>query len=143
MEFDVRKLFAVLMLGLVLGVYGTCNAAGGGGEKGKEGEAAAGAQYVSMESVIVNLAGRRRYLRADIKMLVSDAAVAEHIKTNMPAIRHSLIMLFSGRDPDQVAGIEERERLRQSAKEEVRKILAQHKADKGFEDLFFTDFMVQ
>ncbi|MBS1212027.1 MAG: flagellar basal body-associated protein FliL [Proteobacteria bacterium] len=108
----------------------------------KEGKGAA-AQYVPLESVLVNLAGRRHYLRADIQLLVANGEEAEKVREHMPAIRHSLIMLLSGRDPEQVSTVQEREKLRQEAKGEIRKVLQGFHAGEGLKDLFFTDFMVQ
>ncbi|QSA95537.1 flagellar basal body-associated protein FliL [Methylococcus sp. EFPC2] len=133
----MRKLLGILTLLLAMS-SGTQAAEGK-----KSGSETEGPQYVKLESVIVNLEGRRHYLRAEIQLLVSDYAVAEKIKTNMPALRHALIMLFSGRNPEQISTAEEREKLRNEAKAEVAKVLEHYKAGKGFEDLFFTDFMVQ
>jgi flagellar FliL protein len=135
----VRKL-AMSMVGLSLLWTGAAVANSGGGEGGGD---AAGPQYLPLESVLVNLDGKRHYLRADIQLLVDSGEHMEKMKAHMPAIRHSLIMLFSGRNPDQVSDVAEREKLRQSAKEEIKKVLEHQHADKGLEDVFFTDFMVQ
>ncbi len=113
------------------------------GQAKEEGGKVPEAQYVAVESILVNLAGRRHYLRADVNLLVASSEQAEKIKAHMPAIRHSLIMLFSERDPEQVSTVQEREKLRQEAKEEVRKVLQRFHAGEGLKDLFFTDFMVQ
>lgn len=134
----MRKIRVALWFGLTSLVFLSTavrsNESGGGGRD---------AQYLPLESVLVNLEGKRHYLRADIQLLVDSAEHVERMKVHMPAIRHSLIMLFSGRNPEQVAAVDERERLRQSAKEEVKKALAQYGADDGLQDLFFTDFLVQ
>jgi flagellar FliL protein len=137
LEFNVRNLLAVLLLCSVF-----FSAARAEEHGGKEGDGA-GPQYVPMEPVIVNLDGRRHYLRANIQLLVDSAEHAEKIKHHMPAIRDALITLFSGRDPVALAAVEERENLRKSAREEIGKVLGHFKAGKGFEDIFFTDFMIQ
>lgn len=137
-ESDVLKLLGILMFSLILALSSGVQAK----EEKKEG-GEAGAQYVKLEPVIVNLEGRRHYLRAEIQLLVADGEISEKIRTNMAALRHSLIMLMSGRNPEQLSTIEEREKLRLAAREEVAKVLERFKAAKGFEDLFFTDFMVQ
>lgn len=108
----------------------------GGGEEG-------GVEYLPLESVLVNLEGKRHYLRADIQLLVETKADADKIKAHMPAIRHALIMLFSNRNPVQIAAVEEREKLRQAALEQVILSLEKYGAEQGLQDLFFTDFMVQ
>ncbi|SMF95032.1 flagellar FliL protein [Methylomagnum ishizawai] len=115
---------------------GLANEGGGGGEEG-------GMEYLPLEAVLVNLAGKRHYLRADIQLLVESKEDADKIKAHMPLIRHTLIMLFSNRDPAEIAAVAEREKLRQSALEQITASLEQVGADHGLEDLFFTDFMVQ
>lgn len=120
-----------------------CSLAVKASEEGGEGGGEVGPQYVPLESILVNLDGRRHYLRSDIQLLMDDAAHAEKVKAHMPAIRHSLIMLFSGRNPDEVSTVQEREKLRLEAREEVRKVLKPYHAGEGLKDLFFTDFMVQ
>jgi flagellar FliL protein len=109
---------------------------GGGGEE-------KGPQYLPLEPVLVNLEGKRRYLKADVQMLVESKESADKIKAHTPAIRHALIMLLSNRNPEQLTIVEEREKIRKAALEEVTKALEQYDADGGIEDLFFTDFFIQ
>ncbi len=127
----------VLMAFLLLAVSQTGFASeGGGGEEG-------GVEYLPLESILVNLEGKRHYLRADIQLLVDNKEDADKIKAHMPAIRHTLIMLFSGRDPVRISAVAEREKLRQEAFEQVTQSLEKFGAEHGLQDLFFTDFMVQ
>jgi flagellar FliL protein len=136
LEFDVRKFLIGLLLGVPFLVFSSPgNTNSGGGD--------ADSQYVPLEPVLVNLAGKRRYLRADIQLLVDSSEHADKMKGHMPALRHGLIMLFSGRDADKIFALDQREMLRQNAKEEVKKILDHYGAGKGLKDLFFTDFIVQ
>jgi len=132
----VRKFMIALLLGVSFPLLSTPGHANSGGGEGDS-------QYLPLESVLVNLEGKRHYLRADIQLLVDSAEHAEKMKVHMPAIRHSLIMLFSGRNPEQISALDQREMLRQNAKEEVKKVLDHYGAGKGLEDLFFTDFIVQ
>lgn len=131
------KILTILLALLVGGHAAFANEGGGGG--GEEG----GAEYLKLESVLVNLQGKRHYLRADIQLLVDTKENADKIKAHMPAIRHALIMLFSNREPVQTAAVQEREKLRQAALAEVIRTLEKYGAEIGLEDLFFTDFMVQ
>lgn len=135
-----RILLVVGFLGIVAGPQCLANEGGGEGEGKAD---AAGPQYLPLEGVLVNLEGRRHYLRVEIQLLVDNGAHAEKIKEHMAPIRHALIMLFSGRNPDQIALMEEREKLRQGAKEEIKKVLAANHADKGLEDVYFTDYLIQ
>jgi flagellar FliL protein len=122
----------------------------GGGHGGKaEGEPTGPViDYVVFEpSVVVNLQGQRRYLRADVQLLVEGQENINRIKLHMPALRHTLILLFSNRDPDVLAQVEEREKLRAGALEEINKVLEELAGDAGgadgLKDLFFSNFLVQ
>jgi flagellar FliL protein len=131
---SLRVMFIAWLL--LAGPCAYANEGGGGGEEG-------GVEYLPLESILVNLEGRRHYLRADIQLLVETKEDADKIKVHMPVIRHTLIMLFSNRNPQQIAAVAEREKLRQSALEQVTATLEKLGAEHGLEDLFFTDFMVQ
>lgn len=102
-----------------------------------------GGEYLPLESVLVNLEGRRHYLRADIQLLVDSKDHAERIRMHMPPVRHALIMLFSNRNPEQLSVADEREKLRQAALVDITKILQKYGAADGLKDLFFTDFLIQ
>jgi flagellar FliL protein len=110
---------------------------------GTSGEEDGGVEYLPLQSLLVNLEGKRHYLRADIQLLIDSKAHAERIKMHMPPIRHALIMLFSNRNPEQLAAAEEREKLRQAALQDVTKTLQKYGASEGIKDLFFTDFLIQ
>jgi flagellar FliL protein len=110
---------------------------------GTSGEEDGGVEYLPLQSLLVNLEGKRHYLRADIQLLIDSKAHAERIKMHMPPIRHALIMLFSNRNPEQLAAADEREKLRQAALQDVTKTLQKYGASEGIKDLFFTDFLIQ
>jgi flagellar FliL protein len=110
---------------------------------GMSGEGDGGVEYLPLESVLVNLEGKRHYLRADIQLLIDSKEHAEKIKMHMPPIRHALIMLFSNRNPEQLSAVDEREKLRQAALQDVTKTLEKYGAGEGLKDLFFTDFLIQ
>lgn len=102
-----------------------------------------GGEYLPLESVLVNLDGRRHYLRADIQLFVESKAHAERIRMHMPPVRHALIMLFSNRNSEQLSVADEREKLRQAALADITKTLQKYGAADGLKDLFFTDFLIQ
>lgn len=135
-----RVLLALSMCFLLsLPLNQACSANEGGESKAES----AGPQYLPLPGILVNLDGRRHYLRVEIQLLVDDGAHVEKIKEHLAPIRHALIMLLSGRDPDQISQTDEREKLRQAAKEEIKKVLAANHVDKGLEDVFFTDYLIQ
>lgn len=138
----LRKVMVGLVCCAWLSAWAPAGVANEGGGEGKEGEAA-GPQYVPLEGLLVNLEGRRHYLRVEVQLRVASAASAEKIKAHMAPLRHALIMLLGGRNPDQVAQMQEREKLRQEAKHEIEKVLAANHADEGLEDVYFTEFLIQ
>ncbi len=115
------------------------------GEEGDEEEKnAPEIEYLPIKpKLVVNLAGRRHYLSADLQLMIRGEDNLERIKKHTPLIRHTLIMLFSNLPPQQVADVSEREKLRASALQEVRKILDQYSDSEGLKDIFFTEFLVQ
>lgn len=116
----------------------------GGGEK-KEGEAAGPViEYLPLEPpLVVNLQGPRRYLKADIQLLIEGAENLPRIKEQMPVIRHALILLMSERDPATLANVEEREKLRAATLSEIRTALDKYSRSEGLKDVFFSNFLVQ
>lgn len=101
-------------------------------------------EYLPLQpKLIVNLAGRHHYLRADVQLMIQGKAHLERIQKYLPAIRHALIMLLSGLPPEQAADVGAREKLRQDALQEVRKILDRYTESDGLKDIFFTEFLVQ
>lgn len=94
-------------------------------------------------NLVVNLAGRRHYLRADVQLMIKGEDNLERIQKHLPLIRHTLIMHFSNLPPEKVAEISEREKLRESAFNEIRKVLDQYSDSDGLKDIYFTEFLVQ
>lgn len=115
------------------------------GDDEEEGEEAAPEiEYLALQpKLIVNLAGRRHYLRADVQLMIKGKDNKERIQKHTPLIRHALIMLFSGLPPEQVADISQREQLREKALTEIRKLLDTYSDSDGLKNLFFTEFLVQ
>jgi flagellar FliL protein len=60
----------------------------------------------------------------------------------MPALRHELIMLFTGRPSEQVQTMEQREALRQETSVLIHKILDKLETGDGYRDVFFTEFLI-
>jgi flagellar FliL protein len=143
MKWSVTRSLLIPILILSFSLVPLTGLAQEGGGEGEGKADAAGPQYLPLEGVLVNLEGRRHYLRVEIQLLVDDGAHAAKIKEHLAPIRHALIMLLSGHNPEQIAQAEEREKLRQAAKAEITKVLAARHADKGLTDVFFTDYLIQ
>lgn len=114
-------------------------------EEDEDKETGTDVQYLEIKpKFIVNLQGKRRsYMRADIQILVAGQDHAEKILKHAPAIRHAMLMLFSGYSAKELATAEQREALRKNALNEVRETLNKYADSDGLRDLFFTEFLVQ
>ena len=106
--------------------------------------AASSVEYLALEpKFVVNLQGRRKYMRAAIQLMIKGHQHVETIRTNQPAYRHALIMLFSRYKAQDLETVEQREALREKALGEVRKALDKYANSDGLRDLFFTEFLIQ
>ncbi|TAN49401.1 MAG: flagellar basal body-associated FliL family protein [Methylococcaceae bacterium] len=118
---------------------------GKGEESKKEGEPTGPViEYLLIEPpLVVNLQGKRRYVRADVQLLVEGQENLDRIKTHLPALRHTLIMLFGDHDPATLVNVEEREKLRKDAMTAIKGFLDQYSNSQGLKDVFFSSFLVQ
>ncbi|MDT8405800.1 MAG: flagellar basal body-associated FliL family protein [Methylococcales bacterium] len=100
-------------------------------------------EYVAMDpKFTLNLAGRKKYLMIDVQLQVEGEQNIEKIKKHMPALRHALIMLFSGRNAEDLATMDQREALRKETAAAIRETLDKYGNSDGFRDVFFSDFLL-
>ncbi|MDD4905103.1 MAG: flagellar basal body-associated FliL family protein [Methylobacter tundripaludum] len=133
-------------------------------EGAKESEAEAGVKYVEMTpKFTVNLAEPKKFLLINVQLLVEGAGTIAAVKKHMPALRHELIMLYSGRSSEALQTMEQREALRQETTAVIRKTLEKMKEgdkghgapaeeehseegkaghEEGFKEAYFTEFLV-
>lgn len=108
-----------------------------------EGDAKPAIEYLEMApKFTVNLAGHRKYLMINVQLMIEGEQNVEKIKKHMPALRHELIMLYSGRKETDLASMEQREALRQETIDVIRKTLDKYENNDGFRDVFFTEFLL-
>jgi flagellar FliL protein len=131
------RLFVLLLSFLLIPSFAVAN-------EGKSESSESGIEYLEITpKLTVNLAEPRKYLLVNVQLLVEGAEAVEKIKKNMPAIKHELIMLYSGRPADSLQTMEQREALRKETLEAIRKVLDKYeKSSKGFNDVFFTEFLI-
>jgi flagellar FliL protein len=84
-----------------------------------------------------------RFLQISVEVGTREPAVADSIKEHRPAIRNSLVMLFSSQDPHDLDSREGKETLRNETLAEVQKVLKQETGGPGVESVFFTSFVMQ
>lgn len=100
-------------------------------------------EYFSLDpKFVINLKGRKRYMRADVQLMVEGDSNVDKIRTHSAPLRHELIMLFSEYGPDELATAEQREQLRVTALNTVRGVLEKHANPDGLRNLFFSEFLV-
>ncbi|MDO9047540.1 MAG: flagellar basal body-associated FliL family protein [Methylobacter sp.] len=133
-------------------------------EGAKESEAEAGVKYLEMTpKFTVNLAEPKKFLLVNVQLLVEGAGTIAAVKKHMPALRHELILLYSGRPSEGLQTMEQREALRQETTAVIRKTLekmeegdkghgapaekehseeAEAEHTEGFKEAYFTEFLV-
>ncbi len=137
MQAGYSTLFLILMLAWLTPVLA---------EDEEEAEAPE-VQYVELNpALIMNLAtkGKRsRYLQISVVIRVLGEDKAARIKYHQAPIRHTLIMLVSGRTKEEIASIKGREKLRKEALKTVQKILEKYEKNLEIQDILFTNYVVQ
>jgi flagellar FliL protein len=84
-----------------------------------------------------------RFLKVELDGVTRHETALEEIKTHMPMIRNSLVMLFSKQVYEDLLDPEGKEELRKDARNVVQKVLKKETGKKGVEDIFFTSFVMQ
>lgn len=111
--------------------------------EGKTEPTEAGIEYLEITpKFTVNLAEPRKYLLVNVQLLLEGPEAVEKTRKNLSAIKHELIMLFSGRSAESLHTVEQRETLRQETLLTVRKILDKYENSDGFRDVLFTEFLI-
>ena len=72
-----------------------------------------------------------------------DPAVIENIKKHMPRLRNDLILLFSSQKYEVLSTREGKEKMRDEALFEIRKVLKEETGNPGVEGLYFTTLIMQ
>jgi len=100
-------------------------------------------EYIEMApKFTVNLARANKYLVVNVQLMVEGEKFIEKVRKHLPALRHELIMLYSGRPSTELQTMEQREALRVETKKAITKVLEKHSNSDGFRDVFFTEFLV-
>jgi flagellar FliL protein len=88
--------------------------------------------------------GAVRFLQVTVQAMATTPDTAELIKRHDPVIRNALLMLFSGQSYDTLSTRAGKEKLRNDALLEVRRVVTT-KGGKGddVKDLYFTSFVMQ
>jgi flagellar FliL protein len=130
----------------------TADAAAGGDKAKAEAPEKPGAKkgppsfYKFDPAFVVNFGGEgsARYLQVTVEAMSRDAAILEELKTEEPAVRNDLVMLFSAQDNATLMSADGKEKLRSATLDTIRKVLNTEGA-KGskIEAVYFTSFVIQ
>ena len=102
--------------------------------------------YVELgEPFVVNFmeGNNIRYLQVRIEAMTRDSAVPVAIDRHLPRIRNNLVFMFGGFDYASLGTIAGKQRIRDEALAEVRKVLEEEIGNPGVEDIYFTSFVMQ
>lgn len=123
-----------------------------GGKSGKNGKAKGLAKtrlplnYIPLDPpFVVNFSGDTdiRFLQITIEVGTRDPGAVESIKEQRPAIRNSLVMLFSSQDPYVLNTREGKEKLRADTLSEIQQVMKGETGSASVENVFFTSFVMQ
>ena len=84
-----------------------------------------------------------RFLQITVEVGTRNPEVVDKIKEHRPAIRNSLVMLFSSQDPYVLNTREGKETLRGESLSEIQKVMKAETGASGVESVFFTSFVMQ
>ncbi len=115
-------------------------------KKDKKKKAKAPLNYVPLDPpFVVNFIANTdiRFLQITVEAGTREAGAVEQIKEHRPAIRNSLVMLFSSQDPFTLNTREGKERLRAETLAEIQKVLKEETGKAVVESVFFTSFVMQ
>ena len=162
-----KLVIIILVVVLLLGVSATATVMLTGMFSGDEEQAAAGQtpkdakadqggdktakskaplNYVPLDPpFVVNFSGDSdiRFLQVTVEVGTRDPEAVERVKEQRPAIRNSLVMLFSGQDPYVLNTREGKEKLRTDALTEIQKVMKAETGKPAVESVFFTSFVMQ
>ena len=105
-------------------------------------------RYVELEPTFVTNfgvsdSGRLRFIKADVTVRVSNKEAEYAARYHLPALRNSLVMLFSRQDESTVSSSSGRETIKVEALQELREVLEIEEGEGFIDDLMFTNFVVQ
>ena len=102
--------------------------------------------YLTFESpFVVNFIDKNqiRYLQINVEVMARDQDVIDAVGLHMPKIKNNFLVLFSDLDFEMITNAAGKQKLRDLALEELRKILKDEGDKNDVEALYFTGFVMQ
>ena len=118
-----------------------------GSADGKDGDHAKAAPvyYAFDPAFVVNFqdSSAIRFLQVTIEVMSRDPVAIEAVKTHMPVIRNSLVLLFSSQTPENIMTREGKEKIRTDALKEIQTVMKEQTGSPSVEAVYFTGFVMQ
>lgn len=114
-------------------------------ESGHEAPPAA-AHYLALEpAFVVNLEDPElpRFLQTEIQVMSRDAGTLETVKSQLPRIRNSILMLLGQQRPADLVTRSGKEKLQADVLAEVQKVMQEETGKPAVEAVYFTSFVMQ
>ena len=94
---------------------------------------------------VLNFEGKSkaRFMQIGLEVSTTNEKSYAAVKKHLPVIRNEIVLLLSGQKYEEMVTPEGKEQLRAELIETINKILAQHKAKKGIDNIYFTSFVMQ
>ncbi len=102
--------------------------------------------YFTFESpFVVNFIDKNqiRYLQINVEVMSRDQEVIDSIGNHLPKIKNNFLVLFSDLNFEMITNAAGKQKLRDLALEELRKILKDETGNDDVEALYFTGFVMQ
>jgi flagellar protein FliL len=102
--------------------------------------------YQSLDPpLIVNIepTNKVQFLQVSLEVMATDMAVIEGVKTHMPAIRNSLLLLLSNQTYDTLSDSAGKQKLRIQILDEIKTILDASHSPSDLQAVYFTGFVMQ
>jgi len=84
-----------------------------------------------------------RFLQVGVQVMAYDTETIELLKAHEPLVRNALLMLFSDQQYETLITREGKDKLREQALAELRKIVDEQSGKSGPESVYFTSFVMQ
>jgi flagellar FliL protein len=103
--------------------------------------------YTSLHPPLVvnfkDVVGDSHFMQITMEVMSRDQSVINSVREHAPAIRNSLILLFSGAVYEEVTTREGKEQMLADGLVEIQKVMAETTGETGVEAVYFTSLVIQ
>jgi flagellar protein FliL len=102
--------------------------------------------FFPLDSLTVNLQsddGSMHYLRAGLTLKIKDEKVQALLTEHMPEVRSHILLVLSGKKPDEITSVEGKKKLAEELRATVDTAASSAEKPVHVEEVLFTEFVVQ